>query len=308
MRFITFDQVAAWYDTTKPIISKNHTAVHDVRPIGQRKRKCERIKRIDANTYALCDGNYGNYIWGQITATQHAYENALAPIVWTRESDGDYVCIRNHNKGAAGFSRYGFLMSNLPPNMSFRYNQQGEHWITAKTGLTYQDFPLPKGAVHMNATVIDAGVYLKFRVNKDGTFTRVGEKLTVQEKTVDKELKRDWKPKIAAFYVQAAALAPMLDTSWNARNHYEQEIATWCKDNGHEFYAHRGSLDLIPISVARCIVALDDHDLRVPVMALVVANIGGKNPVATKEDLVRIKSAYNRLMNKFLGMYETEEI
>jgi hypothetical protein len=36
MRFNTFDSVAAWYEQTKPIISKNHDKGNDVRPIGDR--------------------------------------------------------------------------------------------------------------------------------------------------------------------------------------------------------------------------------------------------------------------------------
>ena len=75
MRFNKFDEVVSWYERTKPIVSKNHTLSHDVRPIHERKRKWERIKRIDENTYALCDGNYGNHIWGAVMPVQHEYED-----------------------------------------------------------------------------------------------------------------------------------------------------------------------------------------------------------------------------------------
>jgi hypothetical protein len=55
-------------------------------------------------------------------------------------------------------------------------------------------------------------------------------------------------------------------------------------------------------------VEQEDHPLRVPLMALVIDDIGGKRVIESKEDLMKIRSAYNRLMNKALGMYETKEV
>jgi hypothetical protein len=43
-------------------------------------------------------------------------------------------------------------------------------------------------------------------------------------------------------------------------------------------------------------------------MALVIADIGGQRKIESKEDLSSIRAAYNRLMNKLLGMYETKEV
>ena len=306
MRFNTFNDVVAWYEQTKPIRSKQHTA-HDVRPIGERKRKWERIKRIDMNTYALCDGNYGNFIWGPSTAAQQEYENTMAPIVWMRRDDGDYIRIRNHTKRNTSVTRYNFLHYHLPNALSFGYNQQGKHWVRHNN----EELPLPKSEAGMSTNKLSFtadDMYLMFRVNVDGTFTRTGEKLKVEATTVDKELKKEWKATIDAFYTQAAALAPMLDTSWSGRNEYSAIIRSWCMDNGLETYRYRGNLDQIPPNLARRIVSEDTHELRIPVMALVIAEIRGHHAVTTKEDLMKIKSAYNRLMNKFLGMYETKEV
>lgn len=58
MRFDSFNEVVSWYERTRPMVSKHHTLAHDVRPIGDRKRKWERIKKIDENTYALLDGTF----------------------------------------------------------------------------------------------------------------------------------------------------------------------------------------------------------------------------------------------------------
>ena len=59
MRFNTFNEVAKWYEQTKPVVSKNHKAEDNIRPIGNRKHKWERIRKVDAETYVLLDGYYG---------------------------------------------------------------------------------------------------------------------------------------------------------------------------------------------------------------------------------------------------------
>ena len=51
----TFDEVANAYTGTKPLRGKH--AQHDVRPIADRRRKHERIKKLDSNCYLLMDGH-----------------------------------------------------------------------------------------------------------------------------------------------------------------------------------------------------------------------------------------------------------
>jgi hypothetical protein len=311
MRFNTFNEVAKWYEQTKPVVSKHHKAEDNIRPIGQRKRKWERIRKVDAETYVLLDGFYGltMYTNGHGDAQ---YEQDMAPVMWKREADGDYIYIRNGTKNSVPFSRFQFLRWYLPTSISFRYNQQGKHWIRAKTPTGYEDFPLPKTAYVWNYTlkqpaVADDGKRLKFRVNEDGTFTRAGNTFKTNESTIDRELKKQWKPKIEAFYTQAAVLAPMLDTTWNGRDQYRQAIYDWCKDHKID-YPEYGSLTQISNMLAQRIVEQEDHALRIPLMALVIAEIDGKREIESQADLSSIKSAYNRLMNKLLGMYETKEV
>ncbi|WP_445779447.1 hypothetical protein [Shewanella sp.] len=57
MRFNTFDQVAEWYNNTKPLGGKDNKGL-DIRPIGARRYKYERIKKCDEDTYALIDGYF----------------------------------------------------------------------------------------------------------------------------------------------------------------------------------------------------------------------------------------------------------
>jgi hypothetical protein len=312
MRFNTFNSVVAWYEATKPMLSKNHKVEDDVRPIGARNRKWERIRKVDPETYCLLDGFYCYTMFAARDNPEAAlYEQDMAPIMWKREADGDYIYVRNGKTDNMLYCRYNFLQANLPANIAFRYNQQGKHWVRAETPTGWEDFPLPKTKYQYSGSTktrgVDDGKRLKFRANEDGTFTRVGDSFKVEITTVDKELKRQWKSKIDAFYTQAAALAPMLDTTWNGRNEYRTAITDWCKENKIEVPQY-GGLNQLPSTLVRQIVEQDDHELRIPVMALVIDDIGGKRVIENKDDLMKIKSAYNRLMNKSLGMYETKEV
>lgn len=312
MRFDTFNQVVAWYEQTKPIVSKHHTAADNIRPIGQRNRKWERIKKVDAETYLLLDGCYGNTLYASRNQGDEQYEQDMAPIMWKREADGDYIYIRNGVVGSAHQSRYQFLQWYMPNNARFKYNQSGKHWVHAMTPTGHEEFPLPKTLYtwdyqRKQPDGVDDGKRLKFRVNEGGTFTRVGEAFKMEGTAIDKDLKRQWKPKIDAFYMQAAAFAPMLDTTWSGRNVYGNTIRDWCKEHkiAAAYYISVGSM---PTELVRQIVEQEDHELRIPTMAFAIHQIGGKRTILTKEDLSRIKSAYNRLMNKALGLYTTKEI
>ena len=313
MRFNTFNEVVSWYENTKPMMSKNHTASDDVRPIGDRKRKWERIKRIDENTYALLDGNYGNCIWGNRDPLMHELENTMAPITWMRREDGDFIRIRNHTKSGCSVTRYNFLQYNLPTSMMFQYNQQGKHWVKSKAGLGYEESPLPKCNVkivnnHGTKHLQDDNIFLMFRVNGDGTFTRVGDKLKVEVQKVDKELKKQWRERIDSFYNYCAAIAPMIDVSWSGKNDYANMLREHLTKPGSNLAGAwiRDSRS-VPSELAREIVTQEDHPLRVAYAALVIADIGGKRAIESQDDIRQIKAGFNRVMNKSLGFYKIEE-
>jgi len=316
MRFDTFDQVVSKYEHTKPIISSVQSREDDIRPIGVRARKHERIRKVDDNTYLLLDGLYGGSMFSH-TRTENSmqYEQDMAPIMWTREADGDYIHIRNCTTRAMAVSRYKFFECYLPHDILFRRNQSGKHWVRVYTTWTggvrvYEDFALPKTAYfwdwNKSVACTDDGKRLKFKVHKDGMFTRVGEMFKVVSKSIDKELKKQWKEHITAFYTQAAALAPMLDLSWSGIREYKTLIAERVERDGNLAYFY--NVRKIPHAVAQEIVRDAEHELRIPLVALIVKEIGGKREVRSQEDLVRVKSSYNRLMNKVLGMYKLQEV
>jgi hypothetical protein len=310
MRFNTFDSLVSWYEQTKPVVSKNHTRERDVRPIGDRGRKWERIKKIDENTYALLDGNYGNYIWATApTPVQHEYENMLAPILWMRREDGDFIRIRNHTKNNMTVTRYNFLHYHLPNNLHFGYNQQGKHWVRHNG----EELPLPKcdirivGGGSSIKEVTDDGVFLMFRVNKDGTFTRVGDKLKVQVNVVDKDLKKQWRDRLDSFYTHCAALAPMLDVTWHGKHEYRTLVDDWLKANDKPVVGWARTTTSLPSWLVREAVEQEDHPMRVAVAAYVIADIGGQREIKDINDVREIKANYNRVMNKAMGFYKIEE-
>ena len=158
----TFDKVASWYNNTKPLVSKCHTLEQDIRPLGDRKRKYERIKKINDNCYALMDGYYSGddvfgYYWGDFytmvngvktaipadKVTDHMRRNPalygrgpteaevekLAPIVWRKHKNGtETVTIRNGTGQGAHMSRYSFLQRCIPSHLTFRI-ENGKQYI-----------------------------------------------------------------------------------------------------------------------------------------------------------------------------------
>lgn len=302
MKFNTFDEVVSWYERTKPLVGSVRKREDDIRPIGKRSRYWERIMKVDANTYALLDG-----CWSHTHPIYFAHTLTMAPIVWTRTPDGDYIRLRNNKIGSAIPSRYNFLYKYTPKNMWFRRNRSRSYfhvktkqWTDGVSRFQYEDFPLPKCNVQYDYTTQklwhDDNTYLMFRVNDDGTFTRTGEILCATPH-IDKDLKKSLKPHIASFYQFCAAIAPMLDTSWQAISQYRKQL------NGGVPAPH---LYTVPIELAREIVSQEDHELRVALAGLVIRRCDAKREIHSERDLKSIKAAYNRCINKMLGLYAVE--
>ena len=135
--FLKFDEVEAWYNNIKPLVSKLHTREDDIRPIGDRARKWERIVKVSRNCYALSDGyheaddkflSYGIHEYDYKTKTRTTHWDRLgkmeyyAPIVWRKHKDGtETVQIRNCIGDNSHYSigRYSFLDRHMPNGMQF---------------------------------------------------------------------------------------------------------------------------------------------------------------------------------------------
>jgi len=151
----TFHRVEEMYNTTKPIVSKKHPLHHDIRPLGPRVRKWERIKKFSYNCYGLMDG--GSYD-GLGKATRHWYdsrtpqpkdikeEKKFAPILWTYDGTRERIRIRNEISDYTHTIRNTMLENALPSNMQF-YCHNGRQYIGIEhgDGKNHDDYYLPKG-------------------------------------------------------------------------------------------------------------------------------------------------------------------
>lgn len=291
-----FDTVKRTYEATKPVLSKDCSVEDDVRPIGQRRYKWERIAKIDDNTYVLLDGYWSGQ--GQNRANVTA---AMAPITVQRREDGDYIRVRNGTVGSSWTSRYKFLMWHLPRGMQFHMkHRQGSHFIyLPQTNKTY---PLPKSTFRSDysTSVIehDGNEALWFKQTDINVFERAGHELSVKTTRLDKDLKKELKPKIKEFFDWMCIMAPMLQTDWSARETYLKELS---------YVEWRLSPERLDTQIIRDIVTNPEHEKRVA-LAGVLCTIFDAKRVEDQKDLETLRTRYNSFMNKALGLYKTETI
>lgn len=270
-----FADVEARYNNTKPMVSKHHTLEQDVRPIGKRARKWERVVRVDANTYALSCGGFADpvFTWGgsdqkfrdqyPITAAEIA---RLSPIVWRKHKGGtETITIRN---GAGPWQHnhtYSFLARALPRELWFRQTRIGKQFIYNRSqGQTvhlpktssaprhvieyYKDQKKAGKNQHWVNRYIkaytpgDDGLSVTFKREANGTFTLVGEapKVMVDRTRTNKELKASFKADIAGLLESAMAFYPMMRTqlTWAFQNETNRELADIAKEHKINGYNH----------------------------------------------------------------------
>ena len=126
--FQSFAEVEAHYNSIKPLVSKCHSREQDIRPIGDRKRKYERIKKINRNCYVMMDGYYSGddvFRWWFMSNDESNTVTdkeliRLAPIVWRRHKDGtETVKFRNGTGQGLHNGRYSFIKRNTPSGIWF---------------------------------------------------------------------------------------------------------------------------------------------------------------------------------------------
>jgi hypothetical protein len=320
----TFGLVAALYDEIKPINSPSHPPPYEVRPLGKRGRKHERIVKVNDNSYALLDGMIGLSI--HYTPTPDVlldYELSMAPILWKRRADGDYVRIRNMPIDQMTFGRAKFFGYALPSGLEFVANN-GRHEIVAKESdsqnprwYTARHYPLPKSARRFDFNKMEAspddGNLLWFKQTDLGRWTRVGESLTVRTTRIDTEEKAKWKPTVEAFYTWTCAMMPIIDLrgKLDAYREYRDQmfkcvLAVAGSNAVPSYWGMRATT--VPESIAREILIDSEHDLRIAFAALVIYESGLDTPMRTPDDIRNARARFNRVMNKTLGLFKTVEV
>ena len=226
-RLDNFSAVAKHYDSIKPVISKRHTREQDVRPLGDRNRKWERVSKLSDDCYAYYDGDIGDSIvyseWHRNGEgiTDEACK-ALAPIMWTREKGGwnrEILRVRNGSGSGAHNGRYSFLERALPRGFNFVVDNGKQFVILDGTRYFLPKCDYYSWGWHRDKTTVqkDDCKYLEFERSpgegwkvKTNSFTYVPPRVLV-----DKERKKKFKPAMDSYYNWLIVMAPMF------REHFE---------------------------------------------------------------------------------------
>lgn len=312
-RFNTFDEVVSWYERTPVLKSKIHMASQDVRPIGDRRRKWERIIKIHDNMYILTDGNYDRTLFGSYTPDKLEITKTMGPILWERRDDGDYITVTNHLQGNAACTRYHFLHDYLPRGVNF-HHEHGSWELGVHTPTGYTKYPLPKSNARTHydpAThecVIDGVVRsLTFKALGSDEFVRAGAPVDVRTKRINKEKKKQWKPAIKRVLEDVYLYHGMLDISWNAMNRYSQQVGVALYMLGNK----RDTSEQTTRFFAE-VLSNPEHEHYIAVLAAVIHATRFEH-VDHEQSWLRItevqaKANFNRLMNNILDLYEYESI
>lgn len=317
----TFAEVEAIYNNTKPMRGRNKDK--DVRPIGDRARDHERIKKISSNCYLLMNGGYYDdvfqwyYFRGKPAIPTQAEMVALAPICWKRHKDGtETITVRNGIGNGTHMSHYSFLDRMLPRGMGF-FIQNGKQYIRVDAG---EALYLPKCMYvprhifdqeriryteWMRAT--DDGSALTFKRGEHG-FTLVGDARDVPKpprKVVKKGQKARYKQAIADFREWAFAVGPMLEISWETRNQMQTEFRELFGEFDPD-YVSRNYIDLmnIPANIAIRILTDYNNTMRLHMLYSFVYYSDMKS-IQTEEDVKHVKAQFNRWINKTCGFTKT---
>jgi hypothetical protein len=327
----SFAEVVAHYDSITPLRGSNN-AGKDIRPIGDRSRKHERIVKISESCYALSDGyhfgdeHFGYWYRGEDFTPTLADMEKYAPIVWRKKRDGtEEVTLRNGWGPGSHNSRYNFLYRHSPKFMLFQI-RNGKHFIETGrslpgTGTTRyylaKTTTMPK-AMHDKftnnqhykwATTRDDNSAVKF-IRIEGGWQHVegtGRSLP-KAPTVNKDLKAKFKDDIKKFFEWGMAMSPLLPLG--DREYSGIQMA--------DLYAAYGQKPMVggvqpAPTIARAIVRDDQHDARLALWVLFAKDCTDgwswnaeylTKTVETKEDLAKVRSRYNTFINKQLGFMQ----
>ena len=313
-RISSFAEVESIYNNTKPMRGKNRGK--DVRPIADRARDHERVKKISSNCYLLMNGGYYDdvyhYYGGARGVPTQAEMIALAPICWKRHKDGtETVTVRNGIGGGAHMSHYSFLDRMLPRGMRFKI-RYGKQYVMGTDG----DYYLPKCMYvprhvyerdeskrnqywnWMRAT--DDGSSLTFKRNGN-MFTLIGDACDAPKPPrilVNKKQKAKYKDAMTGYLEWISAMAPMLQVDdWQYRSKMGRQI--------REFHNETGYYHKIPPKLMRDIITKQDHPLRLAMAVDFVSHYSTIRNIQSQADVAQVRTEFNRWINKHCGFTKT---
>ena len=324
----SFAEAAARYADTKPIRGNNM----DMRPLGKRSRKWERITKLDDDCYALLEyGTGSDTDWnGRPDGTTREEVRMLAPILWERHPDGtETVRIRNEvYRHAQG--RYSFLQRAMPNGLGW-LNKNGQHYICYKTPHSDEHFMqyLPHSktipAHRMNSynsntlkfTELDDHHYVKLRL--DGSkFSLVSDEHELPKPprvVVMKDEKAAFKPVANAFWDWMLAVGPLLELPKSGdyrarqehRNRMREILDAWVNNEPEKLkqISNRWGDVRLEAPLNREIMANVDHPLRVALLSALSDSLALQG-VTDIDGLRTVRAKFNSWVNKYCGFTKVE--
>jgi hypothetical protein len=294
----TFAEVASHYENVKRLVSKSHPEEHDVRPLGDRRRKWERIIKISDDCYAFsCGGAHDPvFTWGTGSHREKDFPllpedtARLAPVVWRRDKDGvETVTVRNGVGNWSHQSVYGFIRRTLPMGLRFfQGNKDGRQFVRCASGDIYlpKTMSVPRhvyeeykadanrsshwAQARLKATTPDDdNLSVTFKRTEAVGFEVVGTPPPeyINRIRVNREDKAAFKPHIEQLWSWAIAVYPLMQgqLNWSFVNDTNKEmnrLANLHKIDGYKTAFSNGALSGCDVNLVRAILADPDHVLR----------------------------------------------
>ena len=317
MTLDTFNAVETHYNNTKPVVSKRHTKEDDIRPLGRRTRKHERIEKRSDTEYVFHD--YWLHV-GLPPDKKTAHEKR-PPITWQKlirkGEETEVVTVR----GATAdhdTTRHNFLRNYLPWGLVWDVRSSGRHSVIILLTVHGRQQGSPTTSHHMPHSI-------RFKVPLDDTdyllrFTRTSAitsrwqcttpEWPITRSHVNKDRKAALREHNDKFWGWMCSVGSMLHTNWDHLQNLEQEVKEYVKEN--DIISRKAGLSSpmsysywprFPQTLALEIVKDYNHPLRIHLATSFLAHNDIKS-LTGKEDNSRFRSAYNQWFNKQLGIME----
>jgi hypothetical protein len=221
-RINSFADAEARYNETKPVSGATTPKVLDIRPIGKRRNKWDRVAKVTDDCYMLSDGFHD---WGYVnnhagngcdkaTGDRLTLQVEKAPIVWCRAGDMETVTLVNNPRNSTSTTRWEFLNKYLPRGLYLERKNPNQHYIKYNLEM----FVFPRETQH--------GSHPITLIRKIGglKWEQIGTKYISNNRTVDKTLKTQFKPIMDEYYAWLSAIAPILDAENYNRGDLSKEI------------------------------------------------------------------------------------
>ena len=335
MTLDTFSAVEKHYNNTKPVVSKRHTKEDDIRPLGRRTRKHERIEKRSDTEYVFHD--YWLHV-GLPPDKKTAHEKR-PPITWQKlirkGEETEVVTVRGATAGT-DTTRHNFLRQYLPWGLMWDVRPNGRHLVIVTSSIDgFADVPFvlrtgrptishrmphPKEATgsrvfktaHRYITVqkfVEPDYLLRFtRTGGTGSVWQcTTPEWPITRSHVNKDRKAALREYNDKFWEWMCSVGSMLHTNWDHLQNLEQEVKEYVKENnatGELTYPMSYNFwPRFPQTLALEIVKDYNHPLRIHLATSFLARNDIKS-LTSKEDNSRFRSAYNQWFNKQLDIME----